>query len=78
LASGDKLYSGNITAACEPTANYPTAIEEIYAVVQWVAQHGREHGLKPDTLTIAGDPMLCHPLNDRVNFLNRRRIFGFR
>ncbi|WP_068497600.1 alpha/beta hydrolase [Paenibacillus kribbensis] len=38
-----------------PEAKYPTAIEEIYAVVQWVAQHGREHGLKPDTLTIAGD-----------------------
>ncbi|URJ60130.1 alpha/beta hydrolase [Paenibacillus polymyxa] len=38
-----------------PEAKYPTAIEEIYAVVQWVAQHGSEHGLKPDTLTIAGD-----------------------
>ncbi|MDP1510438.1 alpha/beta hydrolase [Paenibacillus sp. CMAA1739] len=38
-----------------PEAKYPTAIEEIYAVVQWVAQHGHEHGLKPDTLTIAGD-----------------------
>lgn len=38
-----------------PEAKYPTAIEEIYAVVQWVAQHGREHGLKPHTLTIAGD-----------------------
>ncbi|AJE51934.1 alpha/beta hydrolase [Paenibacillus polymyxa] len=38
-----------------PEAKYPTAIEEIYAVVQWVVQHGREHGLKPDTLTIAGD-----------------------
>ncbi|WP_149094244.1 alpha/beta hydrolase [Paenibacillus terrae] len=38
-----------------PEAKYPTAIEEIYAVVQWVAQHGREHGLKHDTLTVAGD-----------------------
>ncbi|AET57889.1 alpha/beta hydrolase fold-3 domain protein [Paenibacillus terrae HPL-003] len=38
-----------------PEAKYPTAIEEIYAVVQWVAQHGREHGLMPDTLTVAGD-----------------------
>ncbi|MGW9530325.1 alpha/beta hydrolase [Paenibacillus terrae] len=38
-----------------PEAKYPTAIEEIYAVVQWVAQRGREHGLMPDTLTVAGD-----------------------
>ena len=38
-----------------PEAKYPTAIEEIYAVVKWVAEHGHEHGLLADTLTIAGD-----------------------
>ncbi|MBP2000351.1 acetyl esterase/lipase [Paenibacillus shirakamiensis] len=38
-----------------PEAKYPTAIEEIYAVMQWVAEKGTEHGLDPSTLSIAGD-----------------------
>jgi acetyl esterase/lipase len=38
-----------------PEAKYPTAIEEIYAVVKWAAENGREHGMDPDRLTIAGD-----------------------
>lgn len=38
-----------------PEAQYPTAIEEIYAALQWVASEGGEHGLIPETLTIAGD-----------------------
>src|SRR3954471_5192391 len=36
-----------------PEARYPTAIEEIYAVLEWVAQQGREAGL--DGSRIAGD-----------------------
>jgi acetyl esterase/lipase len=38
-----------------PEAKYPTAIEEIYAVVKWVAENGRENGMNPESLTIAGD-----------------------
>ncbi|GGG14194.1 alpha/beta hydrolase [Paenibacillus abyssi] len=38
-----------------PEAKYPTAIEEIYAVVKWVAEHGRNHGMDTDKLTVAGD-----------------------
>ncbi|QBG54894.1 esterase [Bacillus amyloliquefaciens] len=38
-----------------PEAKYPTAIEEIYAVVKWAAENGRENGLNPESLTIAGD-----------------------
>lgn len=38
-----------------PEAKYPTAIEEIYAVVKWVAKNGREIGMNPESLTIAGD-----------------------
>lgn len=38
-----------------PEAKYPTAIEEIYAVLEWVASKGSEHGLDPDSLTVAGD-----------------------
>lgn len=38
-----------------PEAKYPTAIEENYAVVQWVAENGLKHGLAPERLAVAGD-----------------------
>lgn len=38
-----------------PEAKYPTAIEENYSVVQWVAEQGRVHGLDPQRLAVAGD-----------------------
>ena len=38
-----------------PEARYPIAIEQVYATVQWVAQHGTELGLDCSRLAIAGD-----------------------
>jgi acetyl esterase len=38
-----------------PEAKYPTAIEQSYAVAQWVAQHGAEHNLDPSHFAISGD-----------------------
>jgi acetyl esterase len=38
-----------------PESKYPTAIEEIYAVVKWVAEHGQRRGLDPTRLAVAGD-----------------------
>jgi acetyl esterase len=38
-----------------PEAQYPTAIEEIYAVLAWVAANGAKHGLDPQRLALAGD-----------------------
>jgi acetyl esterase len=38
-----------------PEAKYPTAIEESYAALKWVAEHGQEHGLDPKRLAVAGD-----------------------
>ena len=38
-----------------PEAKYPAAIEESFAVAQWVAAHGAEHGLDSDRIAIAGD-----------------------
>jgi acetyl esterase len=38
-----------------PEARYPVAIEQVYATVQWVAQHGTELGLDGSRLAIAGD-----------------------
>ncbi len=38
-----------------PEAKYPTAIEECYSAVKWVAECGREHGMDPQRLVVAGD-----------------------
>lgn len=38
-----------------PEAKYPTAIEEIYAVLEWIAGQGSEHGLNVAQLTVGGD-----------------------
>lgn len=38
-----------------PEAKYPTAIEEIYAVLEWVAEKGPENRLDPNKLTVSGD-----------------------
>jgi acetyl esterase len=38
-----------------PEASYPTAIEEIYAVLEWVAQHGSENGLDGSRIAVSGD-----------------------
>lgn len=38
-----------------PEAKYPTAINEIYAVTEWVAQHGKEIGVDGKNLAIVGN-----------------------
>ncbi|MDT5124347.1 MAG: acetyl esterase [Acidobacteriota bacterium] len=38
-----------------PEARYPTAIEEIYAVLEWVAEHGAEQNLDGTRVAVAGD-----------------------
>ena len=38
-----------------PEARYPTAIEEIYAVLEWIAQYGQEKGLDGSRIAVAGD-----------------------
>ncbi|WP_440960030.1 alpha/beta hydrolase [Paenibacillus nitricinens] len=38
-----------------PEAKYPTAIEEIYAVLKWIAEQGSDHALDASKLSIGGD-----------------------
>ena len=38
-----------------PEARYPAAIEESYAVLRWVSDHGAEHDLDGTRIAIAGD-----------------------
>ncbi|WP_284237304.1 alpha/beta hydrolase [Paenibacillus glycanilyticus] len=38
-----------------PEAKYPTAIEEIYATLEWIVSNGDEHGIDTSRLYVAGD-----------------------
>ncbi|WP_405718286.1 alpha/beta hydrolase [Streptomyces sp. NBC_00046] len=38
-----------------PEAKYPTQVEQNFAVGQWVAEHGAEHGLDVTRVAVAGD-----------------------
>jgi acetyl esterase len=38
-----------------PEAKYPTAIEEIYAALEWIGEHGAEHDLDTGRIAVAGD-----------------------
>jgi acetyl esterase len=38
-----------------PEAKYPTALEEIYAVLKWIAAHGAEQQLDPARIAVSGD-----------------------
>ncbi|GAA1862704.1 alpha/beta hydrolase [Pseudonocardia ailaonensis] len=38
-----------------PEARFPVALEESYALLEWVAEHARDLGFDPDRLVVAGD-----------------------
>lgn len=53
VASGAAAVFINYTPS--PEAHYPVAINQEYAVLQWVAQHGKDIGLDPDRLAVVGN-----------------------
>ena len=55
-----------------PEAKYPTAIEECYSAVKWVAEYGREHGLDAERLAVAGDSVGGN-MTAAVTLLSRER-----
>ncbi len=55
-----------------PEAKYPTAIEECYSVVKWVAEHGQAHGMDPERLAVAGDSVGGN-MTAAVTLLSRER-----
>jgi acetyl esterase len=44
-----------VSYSLSPEARYPTAIEEIYAALEWIGEHGAEHDLDPGRIAVAGD-----------------------
>ncbi len=55
-----------------PEAKYPTAIEECYMALKWVAEHGQEHGLDVERLAVAGDSVGGN-MTAAVTLLSRER-----
>jgi len=55
LAVGSQAAVVFVNYSLSPEAKYPTAIEESYAVLQWVGANGARNGLEPRNLTVAGD-----------------------
>ena len=44
-----------VSYSLSPEAKYPTAIEELYAALRWIAAHGSAHDLDPYRIAVAGD-----------------------
>jgi acetyl esterase len=44
-----------VSYSLSPEAKYPTAIEEIYAALEWIAASGADHDLDPGRIAVAGD-----------------------
>ena len=55
LAAGTGAAVVFTNYSLSPEARYPTAIEEIYAVLEWVAQHGSQKNLDGSRIAVAGD-----------------------
>jgi len=55
-----------------PEAKYPTALEECYSVLKWVAECGMEHGMDPERLALAGDSVGGN-MTAAVTLLSRER-----
>ena len=55
LAAGTGAAVVLTNYSLSPEARYPTAIEEIYAVLEWIAGHGSDRGLDSARIAVAGD-----------------------
>lgn len=44
-----------VSYSLSPEARYPTAIEQVYAALEWIGEHGGEHDLDPNRIAVAGD-----------------------
>lgn len=53
VRSGSAIVFPNYSLS--PEVKYPTALEEIYATLHWIASSGKAHGLDSDHISIGGD-----------------------
>lgn len=55
LAVGSQSAVVFTNYSLSPEARYPVAIEEVYAALQWVSENGKQYGMNPEKLSVAGD-----------------------
>jgi acetyl esterase len=55
LASRSQAVVVSVAYRRGPEHPYPAAVDDAYAATQWVAAVGREHGVDPTRLAVAGD-----------------------
>jgi acetyl esterase/lipase len=55
LAVGARAALAFVEYPNSPEARYPVAIEQGYAVAQWITREGHAHQLDPERMAIAGD-----------------------
>jgi len=55
LAVGSQAVVVFPNYSLSPEVRYPTAIEESYAALRWVAEYGQLHGMDPARIAVAGD-----------------------
>jgi acetyl esterase len=55
LAIGTRAAVRFPSCTLSPEARFPTVIEECFAVVRWVTDHGLDHGPDPERMALAGD-----------------------
>jgi acetyl esterase len=55
LATRAQATAVFVNYSLSPEAKYPTAIEEIYAVLEWIGAHGAEQDLDASRIAVAGD-----------------------
>lgn len=53
VKSGSAVVFPNYSLS--PEVKYPTALEEIYATLEWIASSGKAHGLDSEHISIGGD-----------------------
>ena len=55
LAVGSQSIVVFTNFSLSPEAKYPTAIEEVYTVLEWIANQGSAYGMDAGNITVAGD-----------------------
>ena len=55
LAVGSQSIVVFTNFSLSPEAKYPTAIEEVYTALEWIANQGSAYGMDAGNITVAGD-----------------------